>query len=126
MSDRKRKFPDEVYDQIAEAAEAGEKLTDIAKRLGVHPSTVTWTCLRLGADIPEGRRQHATSPRRTAMRSGHAVRPFLPEEDTLLLELKADKKRNSEIARHLGRAPVSIYARLLTLGRHDARAEEAQ
>lgn len=118
------KLSPEDYDAIAAAVEAGETMRAVAQRFGVHPSTVSWTCLRLGADVPKERRKAQPARSVAAIRNGRPVRPFTPAEDTTLLAMKAEGTRNVDIARKLGRHHVSVYGRLLTLGRHQARAEE--
>ncbi len=59
------------------------------------------------------------------MRNGHPVRRYSAEDDAKLLAMEAEGKRIAEMARALGRQSNSVRARLMTLARHEARAEAA-
>jgi hypothetical protein len=60
------------------------------------------------------------------MRNGKAVRRFTPADDEKILSLSLAGKSDTEISRALDRRPNSIRGRLMTLARHQARAERLE
>ena len=110
--------------EAAQLGEAGLPVREIAGRLDMHPSAVSWHCLRLGADSPRDLCK-PPDPVRTQryMRSGHVVRRFTPEEDEQLLHLEAEGLSAGDIAQHLNRRRNSIVGRLMTLARQETRNE---
>jgi hypothetical protein len=119
----RRKLSEEAYDAMAEAVERGEPPRRVAERFGVSLGTVNWTCLRLGADRPAKHRGKTPRPAGTMRRGNHTVRNFTPDEDEIILSMRASGHRIVEIAQATGRKHNSIVGRLLTLARHEARAE---
>lgn len=89
-------------------------------------SAICWQCLRLGADAPSRLRRNCPSAMslRPYRRNGRLVRPYSSEEDEVLRMLDRQGARYSEMAQRLGRRENSIRGRLLTLARHEARAED--
>jgi len=91
--------------------------------MNVCPGAVSWYCLMEG--IEKNGKPPVPKPYRGPMmtkRGNHVVRCFTQEDDKLLLELEAQGKRYSEIARALGRQRNSVVARLATLARREERA----
>lgn len=129
----RRKLTEDQIDRMCELREAGYSFGWIARAIvrefgiAVSEGSISWYCLVRGADLPAERRHSGTvnfnfEPR---MRGGHLVRPFTPEEDTLLRTLDMQGFPTSVMAKRLGRRHNSIRGRLATLARQDARAEEA-
>lgn len=119
-----RKYPDEVLDQAAELRERGLSSGEIARKLDMTVGSVNWHCLRLGADAPDGHRGRIGAYGPQVMRRGnHQVRRFTPEEDRKIIEMELSGATIAEICRALGRKHNSIIGRLMTLARHEARAE---
>ena len=86
-----RKYSDALLNKAARLREAGLSIREIAGRLGIHPSAVSWHCLRLGADSPRDACKPPDHMRtQRYMRGGHVVRRFTPEEDERLLQLEAE------------------------------------
>lgn len=115
---------------IAEWRESGVTIELIARRLSrpdrpLTKSAITAVCLREAIDAPDIGRCRNVNPRGPFMRGGKIVRPFTPDEDAAITEMASAGSRYSEIAAALGRGSSSIYRRGLTLGRYDARVEEA-
>lgn len=95
-----------------------------AQGIQISVGAIGWQCLKEGADAPPGF-WNEPAPRRSipALRSGHLVRPFSEAEDEQLLAFEAQGLNYTEIGRRLGRKPNVIRGRLLTLARHQSRAE---
>jgi DNA-binding CsgD family transcriptional regulator len=114
----------EQKDFIAERREAGWSTNRIAIRLGVSPGSVAWHCLQMAVDPPNARPIDKTiKGPLVCSRNGMPVRRFTPEDDEKLLALSVAGKSNTEVARALNRRSNSIRGRLMTLARHEARAE---
>lgn len=125
MAGRKRKYTEDQIDRAVTLREDGRTLQQIEQETGVHRCVVSHYCLRLGADLPAGMRGASPNPQRPPYRRGrHIVRPFSPEDDARILEMANQGLTRAEIARAMGRKRNSIEGRLLTLARHDARAED--
>ena len=120
-----RKYSDALLTEAAQLREAGLPIREIAGRLGMHPSAVSWHCLRLGADHPDAaRRAHSCrQPMMEYTRNGRVVRRFTPEEDEQLLQLEAEGLSAGDIAQHMNRRRNSIVGRLMTLARQETRNE---
>lgn len=121
------KYNDHHFEIMVEMREQGKSVGQIALKLDMSASSVSWHCLRLGADSPK---TSTKVPKRvgpmTAIRNGKIVRRFTQAEDQTLLELESQGKTLSEIARSLGRKRNSILGRLMTLARRDQRIENAR
>lgn len=120
----RRILSQEQLDQMADLREAGHTLTAIAAHFGqagiaISASTIAWQCLRLGIFPPSY--TMATMGRGCGGRG----RPFTAEEDRQLLALSAQNLSHRLIGQQMGRRANSIAARLYTLARHDAIAEDA-
>ncbi len=120
-----RKYSDHQITSAADLREQGQSIDKIAQRVGMSASSVYWHCLRLGADSPRAKGMPRNVGNMVVKRGNHVVRRFTPEEDRQIVQMEADGCRLSEIARKLGRRRNSILGRLMTLARHEARAEEA-
>lgn len=121
-----RRLTPEQCEQIAALRETGLSYGQIARKFGVSTSTVYWKCLALGAEAPTARPLPRSAPGPAmVMRNGHQVRRYSAEDDAKLLAMEAEGKRIFEMARALGRQANSVRARLMTLARHEARAEAA-
>jgi hypothetical protein len=127
---RARNMPKHIVEFMCEQREAGRSCAAIARAVrsmfGHHcsESAVQWNCLREGADPPNAKPLKPNVSGPVVIRRGdHQVRHFTPEEDALLLQLKADQVCHAEIGRRLNRRGNSIVGRLLTLARHEARRE---
>jgi hypothetical protein len=130
MSGR-RILSDDQLDELGELREQGKSLGQLAIvakarwDIDVHPNTLSWQMLRIGADLPPEKRKPTAPPRvMVAQRGNHSVRRFSPEEDRRLIELEGKGLNPSAIGRELGRKQNSVRGRLMTLARHDARQEE--
>jgi DNA-binding CsgD family transcriptional regulator len=123
----RRKITDEQIDRLIEMREHGASNERIAAEFNVSVSAVRWQCLKHAAEAP-GRKQRPIVPKRVVViqRGSHQVRRFTVDEDAKLRELEALGLSNAEIGRRLRRKPHSILGRLMTLARHEARAEGAQ
>ena len=119
-----RKYPDDLLEEAARLREAGMRISEIGKRLGINPSVVAAYCLQVGADSPDAAMKPPllqNVPHYT--RNGHVVRRFTEAEDARLLALRLRGIGVTEIARRLGRRRNSVIGRLRTLARHEARDE---
>lgn len=126
----RRILSDAQIDEMAELRERGWSIARIARHFTargtvVSAGSISWQCLRVGADLPAERRKSGYSRSVTIVRGGSPVRSFTEDEDRRLLELEARGASRSEMASALGRRNNSIRGRLYTLARRDARAEEA-
>jgi len=117
--------PTLTQDQIdlaVEMRERGRSCRQIALRLGVHVSTISWRMLVLGIDPPKVRRLDPVPVGPTSvLRNGTPVRRFTRDEDQRLLALVDQGLSRAQVAKHLGRQRNSVVARLLTLQRRQAR-----
>jgi hypothetical protein len=126
----KRTLSDAQIDEMCTLREDGWTINQIARHFTdagtpISPSAIDWQCMSFGADAPPQKRGICTQPVEPYGRGGHVVRPFTPEEDALLVALRSQGVRVCDIMRRTGRPPNSIRARLLTLARREARAEDA-
>lgn len=104
----------------------GWSVKRIAEAMGKSPGAISWQCLRHAIEPPQGTRlRSGAHPGMAVKRGNHVVRGFTPEEDTIIEQMSLDGATSSEIGRRLGRKPNSITGRLMTLARHQARAEDA-
>ena len=122
-----RILDDDQIDEMAELREQGKTAREIsehfaAKGVKVTAASISWQCLRVGADIPIERRKTFKPAEKPYNRSGRPVRPFTENEDEQLRALDAEGLRHAEIGRRLQRKPNSIKGRLMVLARHEARA----
>jgi len=119
----RRILSDAQIHEMAELREAGRSYDWIAAHFTsagtpIASGTIAWQCLRLGIIAP-----HYTQAS-VGRKSPGRGRAFTPAEDQRLLELSDQGVSRREIARALDRRPNSIRARLYTLARCDAVAEE--
>lgn len=121
---RRPNLTQEQKDFAFEKREAGWSINRIAMRLGVSPGSIAWHCLAMGADPPNARPiDKAIKGPVSCLRNGKSVRRFTPEEDQQLVAMRLAGKTDTQIGRVVGRRSNSIRGRLMTLARHDARAE---
>jgi DNA-binding CsgD family transcriptional regulator len=126
----RRILTDAQIDEMCALRERGRSARQIARHFAdagvtISASAIDWQCLSHGADAPrqlQGPCTQAVAPYR---RGASVVQPYTPAEDARLRHLRGLGLRISEISRRMGRKPNSVRARLLTLARRDARAEEA-
>ena len=117
-----RKYTDEQLDEAARLREAGMSINAIGKRLGMSPGSVSWHCLKLGADSPTTATNVPDYSGPMIMRRGdHLVKRFTPEEDARLLQMDIDGERVCDMARAIGRPANSVRGRLMTLARREER-----
>lgn len=120
----KRKFSEADFDRITSMREKGMSYQQIANSFGCSAKSISWHCLRLGADPPKPwplrPNYHLEHP--LMKRGNHIVRAFTPEEDARLLALEAEGNNLTQIGRALGRRWNSVRGRLMTLARRDERA----
>lgn len=121
-----RKYNDELLNEAAQLREGGMPINHIARRLGMSSASVSWHCLRLGADSPNTEKniKRPAGPM-CVCRGNHIVLRFSEAEDRILLDLESQGLRICEIARELDRKPNSIRGRLMTLARQEERRENA-
>lgn len=129
MRNRTRLSPEQL-NRMADLREKGWSTERISRCLAsegteISASAIAWQCLRMGADLPPERRKTAPASRQPCLRAGRVVRPYTAEEDTLLRVLDLQGFKVAVIAQRMGRNKSSIVGRLVTLVRHDTRAEEA-
>ncbi|PHY20896.1 hypothetical protein CSW59_06710 [Caulobacter sp. BP25] len=119
-----RRLSPSDFDQMVQMRERGRSYAVIARKLGCSIGTVSWHCLRLGAEPPKPRalKPLADGPQ-SVSRGDHTVRRFTAEDDAKLLEMEAQGASVSAIAKALDRRHNSITGRLMTLARHQARTE---
>ncbi len=121
-----KRFTEADYAEMAALREAGQSQRVIAKLFGCSFGLVYWTCLRLGADAPDSHKLVTRDNPPLARRGTHIVRGYTAEEDAIILDLEARGETSGAMGRRLGRTRNSIMARLLTLARRDARAEQRE
>ena len=116
----------EMSERIAEQREGGKTFDAIAAALGVSRGAVQQHAIEYGIECLC--RQHATfdMPAAGYLRGGKIVRGWTAEEDAELLRLSGAGMGYTAISRAFGatRNTSSIRARLFTLARRTARAEE--
>lgn len=81
------------HERIFEMAEKGWKPSRIAQTLSKHPSTVQWFMYRQGLSAP------SYGKPAQVRKDGTVVKPFLPEEDDVILKLRIDGAGPTSIAR---------------------------
>lgn len=84
--------------------------------------------LREGVELPPRQRRPLPRYQRQELtRNGRPLVRFGPEDDAVILRMRAEGANNAAIGRALTppRLPHTILGRLLTLARHQMRAEEA-
>lgn len=106
--------------QAAELRERGLTFRNIAKKTGMTFSSAVWHCRRQGATHPTKTFKRPIN--KPAVRNGHPVRPFTPEEDAQLLDLSLQGLNNSQISAALARPNASIRNRLVTLALREIQA----
>lgn len=125
-----RKLTDEDVRQICDMRERGKSYGTIHKTLtargiSISESSIARHCLLNGADLPPERRRTTTqAPGRVMRRGDHFLRRFTPAEDNRIREMALRGCSYAKIAAEIGRSRSSIYGRLATLARLDARQEE--
>lgn len=125
----KRILSDAQIDEMCDLREKGWGIGRIAEYFSeqgtpISPNAINWQCMKAGADAPPKLRGKHTQPSGPYLRGRHIVRPYTPEDDTLLRVLEMQGFKIAVISRRMHRAPNSIRGRLLTLARMDARAED--
>jgi hypothetical protein len=120
-----RRLKQSDFDVIVEMRERGKTYEQIGNAIVCSASTVSWHCLRLGADPPKTwpSWKGIVGPAEFS-RNGHIVRRFTAKEDELLIQLDLQGLSILKIAKRLGRPWNSTRGRLMTLARRDARAED--
>ncbi len=118
-----RRVTPQLIETIIVLRERGRSFGQISARLGLSRGTISWHCLKHGAEPPRPGRSWDVPKVMEMRRGNHVVRRYSPEEDARLLALEARGLRIAEIARALGRASNSIRGRLMTLARRDERRE---
>ena len=121
------RFTAAQHEQMAEMREAGHSYTQIARVFGCSDSAVYWACLKLGAERPGAPllRPRALGPPVIGRGDGVVLRRWTAEEDARLLVLANEGRGHCEIGRLMDRRHNSVRGRLMTLARHEARAEAA-
>lgn len=116
----------EQLNVLVEMASRGKSDAQIGLRLGMSPGAISYYRLKEAIERP----QDAKRPPRPLYaqsapyrRGKHLVRPFTPEDDRALLEWEGQGLRIVEMARRLGRRHNAVKGRLMSLARHDERAE---
>lgn len=120
-----RKYTDEQIDLVIQLREKGWSYARISQRTGMSQGSIYWYCLRDGAEPPNSAgpvRPVAEMPM-TYKRGGHTIRRYTAAEDATILRLRASGMSLKKIGERLGRPHNSIMGRLMTLARHQARAE---
>ena len=117
-----RKYTDDQVNEAAELREKGLSYGQIARMLDMSVGSVSWHCLKLGADSPNTitNVDTPTGPM-VVLRGNNTVRRFSEEEDRLLFEMDIAGKRVSHMAARLDRKPNSVRGRLMTLARRAER-----
>lgn len=127
-----RLLDDNQLDELGQLREQGSRLSALARHakrrwgVDIHPNAISWQMLRIGADLPPGKRQAPRVGPMVVQRNGHVVRRYTPDDDRQLLALEAQGLSPSEIGRRMNptRKQNSVRGRLMTLARHEARREE--
>ncbi len=118
------KYTQDQFDEMAALRKQGLSHRAIGVRLGMSASAVSWHCLRLGADSPNTKTNlPANGGPMSCTRNGVFVRRFTKEEDRKLLGMEATGASVAQMAKQLGRRWNSTRGRLMTLARHQERAE---
>ncbi|MBU0643672.1 MAG: hypothetical protein KJ731_21160 [Alphaproteobacteria bacterium] len=122
-----KKYNDDIINEAAILRETGMSVDAIAKRLGMSRGSVSWHCLRLGADSPNTV-TNVSDPKgpMVVARGDHYVKRFTATEDRALIDMDIAGWRVCDMARALDRKPNSIRGRLMTLARREARAEQRE
>lgn len=111
----------EDHERIRALAEQGLKAYSIGRQIQRHASTVQWFMYRDGLMPPPSRK-----PRKAFRRGAQIVRPFTPEEDTFIEQLRCDGLPVTEIAERVEqqfgykRPRESIGIRLCMLAAEEA------
>ncbi len=122
---RRPNLTQQQKDFAAGKREASWSIERIARYLDVSPGAVAWHCLAMGADPPNAKPIDKTIRGPLVyMRNGRPVRRFTAIEDQELLALSLAGKTDHQIAKVMRRRHNSIRGRLMTLARHEARAEK--
>jgi len=105
----------EHIELIAQWREAGVSFRIIIQRLaklGVQTTrhSLRWHCMKHGILAPTSRIGH---------HHGGVGRPFTPEEDAIILEMRSAGASLRSIGMKLGRHHGCISVRILTLAKHD-------
>lgn len=97
-----------------------------ARGVTVSAGSISWQCLKHGADLPLDRRkpQCGAQPGLVYRRGAQFIRTFTASEDAMLIELEGLRLRVCEISKRMGRKPNTIRGRLATLARKQAREED--
>jgi hypothetical protein len=122
---RRRLTPAQREEVLALRAH-GHGLAWIAGHLGVGEGAVQWTCLAAGAEHPREIAKLRDYGDPAYVRNGRVVRPFTEHEDLLIVAMRRTGTQIKDIAAALKppRGPSSISARLATIARRAARAED--
>lgn len=104
--------------EIADRRERGWSYARLAKAYGVSAGAIHYQCLRQGAKSPNSRRVPYFGPASISAADGRTQRRFSEAEDQRLLDLEAEGKSVSEIARVMDRPITSVRIRLMSLALH--------
>ena len=117
-------FTDEQLARMCAWRRSGRSYAFIARRLGCSAGAARHQCLLAGA-FPEGSKPRPSPFPMLTSRNGLPVRRFTPEDDAILLAMKADGVGPTEIGRALDRSPGTIRNRLLALELQQRQLEAA-
>jgi transposase-like protein len=107
--------------QIAAAVDRraqGHGLSRIAADLDMTRGAVEYHCLAQGVSLGDGPVVFLNRTR-VVRRGNHLVRLFTRAEDARAVSMRVDGATITEIARAIGRKPVSVRCRLQALARRD-------
>ncbi len=122
MPGSRSRLSDADFDLIADMREEGRTYDEIGSRVGCSGKLVSWHCLRLGIDAPNGPvLPEIPAVPITIKRGNHEVRRFTRDEDARLKAMALAGQGDAIIARALSRRPNSVRGRLMTLARRDER-----
>ena len=119
-----RKYSDAVVADAVARRERGESWRAIAAATGMSQGAAQYHCLAHGV-LPTDAAQMGLTRTRVVRRGDHQVRLFTPAEDVRVVAMRLNGASIAQIARAIGRNPVSVRCRLQALARRDEAAEAA-
>lgn len=126
MGRRFCKFTDDDFMIMADMRERGFTQEQIARGFNCSANNIHWHCLKQGIEGSRlGRTQPPAKEPTQVKRGNHVVRRFTEAEDKILREMSERGAKVHEMAKALNRRPNSIDGRLMTIARHDERADNA-
>ena len=117
MTKRRAKLTTEEKDQIATLREKGWGLERLAEQFNCTVGSISWCCLMAGVSPPGAEKRKRVQHTHPYRRGKSLVRPFTPEEDQLIEQMRAAGETLTAISRATGRRHNSIVGRLCTLAR---------